>query len=147
MRDPKQVFKPQAWLSTNLEYTPEQILPWFVRRWTMEGTCEDAWTHVGMATQRPWNDRAMAGTPPRAVEPLRDRDADRPTAARAGSDLHAQHGVVSQNAPHIFGGTCLGPAPYLGSSSFFPVPQQETDMMQIPRALFERFIDAVCYAA
>ena len=29
----------------------------------------------------------------------------------------------------------------------FSTSQQETDMIKIPRALFERFIDAVCYAA
>ncbi len=29
----------------------------------------------------------------------------------------------------------------------FSMSHQETDMVQIPRALFERFIDAVSYAA
>jgi hypothetical protein len=29
----------------------------------------------------------------------------------------------------------------------FSTSLQETDMIQIPRALFERFMDAVCYAA
>jgi hypothetical protein len=29
----------------------------------------------------------------------------------------------------------------------FAMSHQETDMIQIPRALFERFLDAVCYAA
>jgi hypothetical protein len=29
----------------------------------------------------------------------------------------------------------------------FSTSYQETDMIQIPRALFERFIDPVCYAA
>ena len=29
----------------------------------------------------------------------------------------------------------------------FSTSQQEADMIKIPRALFERFIDAVCYAA
>ena len=28
----------------------------------------------------------------------------------------------------------------------FSMSQQETDMIKIPRALFERLIDAVCYA-
>jgi hypothetical protein len=64
IRDPKQVFKPQALLSTNLEHTPGQILPWFVRRWTMEVTFEEARTHLGMETQRQWNDRAIASTTP-----------------------------------------------------------------------------------
>jgi len=29
----------------------------------------------------------------------------------------------------------------------FSMSPQETDMIKIPRELFERFIDAVCYAA
>jgi hypothetical protein len=64
IRDPHARFKPQALLSTNLDYTPEQILPWFVRRWTMEVTFEEARAHLGMETQRQWNDRAIARTTP-----------------------------------------------------------------------------------
>jgi len=64
IRDPHERFKPQALLSTNLDYTPEQILPWFVRRWTMEVTFEEARAHLGMETQRQWNDRAIARTTP-----------------------------------------------------------------------------------
>jgi hypothetical protein len=58
IRDPHERFKPQALLSTNLEYMPAQILTWFVRRWTMEVTFEEARAHLGMETQRQWNDRA-----------------------------------------------------------------------------------------
>jgi DDE superfamily endonuclease len=64
IRDPHERFKPQALWSTNLAYTPEQILPWFVRRWTMEVTCAEARAPLGMATQRQWNDRAIARTTP-----------------------------------------------------------------------------------
>ncbi len=52
IRDPQKQFKPQALLSTNLEHTPEQILTWFVRRWTVEVTFEEARAHLGMETQR-----------------------------------------------------------------------------------------------
>jgi len=50
--------------STNLEHTPEQRLPWFVRRWTIEVTWEEARAHLGLETQRQCNDRAMARTTP-----------------------------------------------------------------------------------
>ena len=59
IRDPQEDFKPQALLSTKLAYTPEQRLPWCVRRWTMAVTCEEARAHLGMETQRQWNDRAI----------------------------------------------------------------------------------------
>ena len=64
IRDPQERFKPQALLSTHLEHTCEQRLAWFVRRWTMEVTFEDARAHLGMETQRQWNDRAIARTTP-----------------------------------------------------------------------------------
>jgi hypothetical protein len=64
IRDPHERFKPQALLSTNLEYMPAQILTWFVRRWTMEVTFEEARAHLGMETQRQWNERAIARTTP-----------------------------------------------------------------------------------
>jgi hypothetical protein len=40
IRDPHKCFEPQALLSTDLDRTPEQILTWFIRRWTMEVTRE-----------------------------------------------------------------------------------------------------------
>ncbi|HEY9528436.1 MAG TPA: hypothetical protein VIR02_15195, partial [Anaerolineales bacterium] len=64
IRDPHECFKPQALLSTNLEHTCAQMLAWFVRRWTMEVTFEEARAHLGMETQRQWNDRAIARTTP-----------------------------------------------------------------------------------
>jgi hypothetical protein len=64
IRDPQKRFKPQALLSTNLEQMPEQMLPWFVRRWTMEVTFAEARAHLGMETPRQWSERAIARTTP-----------------------------------------------------------------------------------
>jgi hypothetical protein len=64
IREPQERFKAQALLSTNLDHTAEQIVNWFVRRWTMAVTFEEARAHVGMETQRQWNDRAIARTTP-----------------------------------------------------------------------------------
>ncbi len=56
--------KPPAWLATAREHPPAQRLPWCGRRWPMEGPCEEARAPLGMATQRPGNERAMARTTP-----------------------------------------------------------------------------------
>jgi hypothetical protein len=74
-------FKPQASLSTHQAQTPQQIVTWFVQRWTMEVTFAEARAHLGMETQRQWNDRAIARTPPLA-EPLFDHYLDRAPADR-----------------------------------------------------------------
>jgi hypothetical protein len=63
-RAPHERCKPQALLSTNLAHTCAQMLAWFVRRWTMEVTFEEARAHLGMETQRQWNDRAIARATP-----------------------------------------------------------------------------------
>ena len=83
IRDPQERFTPQALLSTNLEYTCAQMLAWFVRRWTMEVTFEEARAHLGMETQRQWHERAIARTTP-AGEPLFDYYTDCASADRKG---------------------------------------------------------------
>jgi hypothetical protein len=67
MRDPQEHCTPQALLSTHLEHTPAQMLTWCVRRWTMEVTWEEARAHLGMETQRQWNERAIARATPALV--------------------------------------------------------------------------------
>jgi hypothetical protein len=146
IRDPKKAFKPQALLSTNLEHTPAQMLPWFVRRWTMEVTFEEARAHLGMETQRQWNERAIARTTPA---------------------LLSLYSIITLTAQQLIeqGASCLRSTAWYGKtrSTFadaialvrrqlwdqlhFSMSQQETDMIQMPHELFERLIDAVCYAA
>lgn len=53
VRDPLGKFESQALLSTNKEYSPKQILEWFVRRWQMEVTFEEVRAHLGMETMAP----------------------------------------------------------------------------------------------
>jgi DDE superfamily endonuclease len=146
MRAPKKAFKPQAVLSTNPEHTPAQMRHWFVRRWTMEVTFEEARAHLGMETQRPWNDRAMARTTPA---------------------LLSLYSIVTLTAQQLLekGATCIRSTAWYGKTRptfsdvmawvrrqwweqmHFSMSQQETDMLQIPRALLERFTEALCYAA
>lgn len=64
IRDPQGDFAPQALLSTHLAPAPAQSLAWFVRRWTMEVTMEESRAHLGLETQRQWNDLAISRTPP-----------------------------------------------------------------------------------
>ena len=64
IRDPEGAFDPQALLCTALDVTPEQILAWFVQRWQLEVTLEECRAHLGMETQRQWNDQAIARTTP-----------------------------------------------------------------------------------
>jgi hypothetical protein len=54
----------EAWCGTDPEATPVEILPWVVRRWSVEVTCDAARAHLGFETQRQWSDHAITRTTP-----------------------------------------------------------------------------------
>ncbi len=64
VRDPLGKLEDAAFLCTDLEVSPEQILQWYVMRWNVEVTFEDARAHLGLETQRQWSDLAIARTTP-----------------------------------------------------------------------------------
>jgi hypothetical protein len=64
VRDPPGKVEAQTWRCTELTVDPMQILAWCVRRWRLEVTWQEARAHLGMDTQRQWNERAIARTPP-----------------------------------------------------------------------------------
>jgi DDE superfamily endonuclease len=146
IRDPQEVFKPQALLSTNLAETPEQILPWFVRRWTMEVTFEEARAHLGMETQRQWNDRAIARTTPALLSLYSIVTLTAHLLIDKGATCVRSTAWYRKTRPTFADALALVRR-QLWDHLHFSMSQQETDMIKIPRALFERFIDAVCYAA
>jgi DDE superfamily endonuclease len=59
--DPGEKFEPQALLSTNLRHTAAEVLKWFVCRWTMEVTLEEARAHLGLETLRTMLQNAPIG--------------------------------------------------------------------------------------
>ena len=63
IRDPQGDYAPLALLCTD----PEQsavIVGWFIQRWQVEVTLEEARRHLGMETQRQWSDKAIARSTP-----------------------------------------------------------------------------------
>jgi hypothetical protein len=64
IRDPRQCFDPQALLCTNLKQTPLSIVSYFVRRWQLEVTFQEARKNLGVESQRQWADQAIARTTP-----------------------------------------------------------------------------------
>jgi hypothetical protein len=64
VRDPKGIFEPLAFLSTDVSMEPETIISAFVLRWRVEVTFEELREHLGMETQREWHDLAIHRTTP-----------------------------------------------------------------------------------
>lgn len=64
VRDPKGRLEPQAFLCTDMEAAPIQILLWFRQRWQVEVTFEQVRAHLGVETQRQWSEMAILRTTP-----------------------------------------------------------------------------------
>jgi hypothetical protein len=62
VRDPQGRFATQALRCTDRAADPAQILAWFVLRWQVEVTPEEARRHRGVATRRQWSDPAILRT-------------------------------------------------------------------------------------
>lgn len=64
VRDPLGEFEATAFFTTNQAAPPLQILNWFIMRWGLEVTFEEARAHLGLETQRQWSDLAIQRTTP-----------------------------------------------------------------------------------
>ena len=146
IRDPQERFKPQALLSPNLEHTCAQMLAWFVRRWTMEVTFEEARAHLGMETQRQWNARAIARTTPALLSLYSIITLTAQLLIEKGMTCVRSTAWYRKTRPTFADAIALVRR-QLGEHLHFSMSQQETDMIKIPRALLERFTEALCYAA
>ena len=58
IKDPNGKIKPIALLSTKLDLAINQIINFFIQRWTVEVTFQETRAHLGVETQRQWSDLA-----------------------------------------------------------------------------------------
>jgi hypothetical protein len=146
IRDPKGAFKPQALLSTNLEHTPEHMLPWFVRRWTLEVTFEEARAHLGMETQRQWNERAIGRTTPVLLSLYSIITLTAHLLIQKGANCVRSTAWHPKTRPTFADAMALVRR-HVWDHISFSMSQQDIDMRKIPHTLLERFTEALCYAA
>jgi transposase len=62
--DPTGKLDPLPLMSTDSRLSPEQIIAWYIDRWSIEVTFETVREHLGVETQRQWSDNAIARTTP-----------------------------------------------------------------------------------
>jgi hypothetical protein len=146
IRDPKQEFEPQALLCTKLDIEPTQILEWFVLRWQMEVTFEEARAHLGIETQRQWSDKAIARTTPAlfALFSIVTLVAARLIRTRK---LPARKAAWYAKDQATFSDTIALVRRYLWSNLTFSISSSKNDVLKVPRSVFEHFIDTLCFAA
>ena len=146
IRDPEGKFDTQALLCTKLEVTPLQVLEWFVLRWQVEVTFEEARAHLGMETQRQWSAKAVARTTPcglglyALISLLAERVREQQGLTVRRDAWYAKECVA-------FSDTLAMVRRWLWAEQRFQMSQTEADMIKVPRALYKRLTETLCYAA
>jgi DDE superfamily endonuclease len=146
VRDPGEKFSIQALLSTKLDVEPVQILEWFVRRWQMEVTFEEARAHLGVETQRQWSEKAIARTTPclLGLHSLISLSAARLLKRRK---LPARTAAWYAKRSATFSDTIAFVRRFLWSHQHFQMSATEAEMTKVPRSLLERLTETLCHAA
>jgi len=146
VRDPQEQFEAQAFLCTGRETEPMQILEWFVQRWTVEVTFEEARAHLGIETQRQWSEKAIARTTP-ALFALYSIITLLAARLMETNKLPVRKSAWYTKENATFSDTIAYVRRYLWSHQHFQMSQTTSDMIKVPRSLLERLTDTLCYAA
>jgi hypothetical protein len=146
VRDPMGQFEPQALLCTDLRIAPEQILAWFVQRWQLEVTFQEVRVHLGVETQRQWSDLAIGRTTPALLGLFSLVTILAGRLAGAEEFPRRQAAWYAKGQPTFADALALVRR-YLWQPIHFYMSPKNADTVKIPRSLFERFTDTLCYAA
>jgi hypothetical protein len=146
VRDPLGKFAPQALLCTDLAVAPAQILAWFVMRWQVEVTLQEARAHLGLETQHQWSDLAIARTTP-ALLGLFSVVTLLAHKLGAETGLPVRQASWYRKTQPTFADVLAAVRQCLWPQVHFSMSYSETEMVKIPKALFARFTDTLCYAA
>ncbi|MFL5283553.1 MAG: hypothetical protein ACJ8AW_21825 [Rhodopila sp.] len=146
VRDPTDELKPQAFLCTDLDADPLDILRWFVRRWSIEVTFAEVRRHLGVETQRQWTDPAIARTTPvllalffLVVLWANDLQRERPLLTRTAS-------WYPKKLP-TFADALATVRTELWRGKGFRTSRPPNDVDDIHPDTLNRLIDLACYAA
>jgi hypothetical protein len=148
IRDPEGRFEPQALLCTDLQADPERIVRWYVMRWQLEVTFQEARRHLGFETQRQWTELAIRRTTPAllglfsVVTLFAHRQMVRAGAfRRRAAWYHKAHPTFADAL------ALVRKELWAQEEQTFCGSSAQTDTVKVPRAFVERLTEAVCYAA
>ena len=146
VRDPAGRLDPKAFLCTDPETSPLEMLTWFVRRWRVEVTFEEVRRHLGIETQRQWSDQAILRTTPcllglfSVVALVADR------LDEAGALPVTQSSWYEKKVP-TFSDALAAVRRSLWRSRCFVRSGRQTERVEIPQLVYERLTETLCYAA
>jgi DDE superfamily endonuclease len=146
LRDPAGQFDPHALLSTDPTVAPAQIVAWFVARWPLEVTFQEARAHLGVETQRQGSDLAILRTTP-ALLGLFSLVTLCAQARLDGRPLPVRQAAWYAKPAPTFSDTLAFVRQLLWPVTVFSTSPSSDEVIEIPRALFDRLTDTLVFAA
>jgi hypothetical protein len=146
IRDPQGQFDPQALLCTDQQAGAQAILEWFVLRWQLEVTFHEVRAHLGVETQRQWSDLAILRTTP-ALLALFSLVTIFAHQLLQGQPLPVRQMAWYTKTLPTFSDTLALVRQHLWPVTLSYLSPGNSDMIEIPRALFERCIQTLAFAA
>jgi len=146
VRDPTGELEPQAFLATDLDVEPTDMLRWFVCRWQVEVTLEEARAHLGVESQRQWSDRAVRRTTPALLGLFS-------LVCLWAQDLFATHAFTPKTAAwypkaHLTFSDAIAAIRHdIWQHQICCTSRSAHEHIKIPRELWRRVANALAYAA
>ncbi len=146
VRDPLGKSDLQTFFCTLPTATPLQMVSWFIVRWCVETTFEEARAHLGLETQRPWSSLASQRTTPlwlglfSFVTLLTERLLTSPTCPKRTAAWYAKPAPTFSEAMALVRRSLWLSVP-------FDTPSPSPLVQKVLPCLVERLLDTLCYAA
>ena len=148
VRAPLGDYPPVALLSTDPTADPVSIVAWFVQRWQLEVTFEEARRHLGVETQRQWSDKAIARTTPLLLGLFSWITLLAHALYSAHpSTLPRQAAWYAKPFPTFSDALALVRQFLWSAYPSFHTSREEPDMLKIPKSLFDTLVSTLSYAA
>lgn len=146
LNDPSGQSKPCLLFATDPAATPEQIIQWFILRWSVEVTFEEVRAHLGFETQRQWNPLAIARSSPALLGlfsfvTLLAHHLSPPTG------LPCRSTAWYTKSEATFADCMAFVRGYLWREVHFPTSRYPPESVTIPLQLLQPWLDILCYAA
>src|SRR5215467_4446959 len=129
-----------------LNATPAQILGWFVQRWSMETTLQETREHLGVETQRQWSDLAILRTTPALLGLFSLITIWANTSSKLSQSIRPRDAAWYAKSELTFSDAIAAVRRVLWAHPNISMSGKPRDMVEIPRPLFDRFTQTLCYA-
>lgn len=148
IRDPQGKYETVCLLCTDQPIAPKQIVEWFVMRWQVEVTFEEARRHLGLETQRQWSDKAIARTTPLLLGLFSWITLVAHVFHLSGLPVIVRQSAwYTKSLPTFSDALALVRHQLWFSRQTFHTSNQDLDMVKVSRSFCVSLVETLCYAA